>query len=210
MKIHRTAVVYHHLATALTNLALFGVVTWFAPMMIRVHGMQVADIGGLAGGSLMIGGLLGLVGGGWLGDRVSQKDPGGGKLSVCMGAVLLAAPCAIIFALTESVPLATLFWALAYTFGVAPIGNATAILQQLMPGPMRGLASALYLFVINIIGTGFGATVVALVTDAFFPASDGVRYSLAIVTPVVYLLAALCFWRASVHFRREPQFSTER
>jgi hypothetical protein len=43
--------------------------------------------------------------------------------------------------------------------------------------------------------------VVALVTDGFFPESDGVRYSLAIVTPIIYLLAALCFWRAIGHFR---------
>jgi len=82
-------------------------------------------------------------------------------------------------------------------------------LQQLMPGPMRGLASSLYLFVINIIGTGFGATVVALVTDGFFPENDGVRYSLAIVSPIVYLLAALCYWRASVHFRKELNIAPE-
>jgi hypothetical protein len=74
---------------------------------------------------------------------------------------------------------------------------------------MRGLASAFYLFVINIIGTGFGATVVAVVTDIFFPASDGLRYSLAIVSPIIFLLAAFCFWRAIGHFRSHMQIAAD-
>ena len=201
LKAHRTPIIYHHLGVALTNLGLFGIVTWFAPLMIRVHGWQISDIGLLAGGALMVGGFAGLVGGGWLGDRASLRDPAGGKLRVCMVMVLAAIPFAIIFPLTDNVTLAAVCWAIAYGCGVAPIGNGSAVLQQLVPGPMRGLASAFYLFVINIIGTGFGATVVALVTDGFFPESDGVRYSLAIVTPIIYLLAALCFWRAIGHFR---------
>ena len=45
------------------------------------------------------------------------------------------------------------------------------------------------------------ATVIAVVTDGFFPESDGVRYSLAICVPIIYLLAALCYWRAIHHFR---------
>ena len=63
------------------------------------------------------------------------------------------------------------------------------------------LVSAFFLFTVNIIGTGFGATVIAVVTDLFFPEGDGVRYSLAICTPIIYLLAAFCFWRATHHFR---------
>jgi MFS family permease len=209
LKAHRAPVVYHHIGVALTNLGLFGVVTWFAPLMIRVHGWKISDIGFLAGGAIIVGGLVGLVGGGWLGDRASHRDPAGGKLRVCMGAVLLAVPCAIIYPLSESATVTAIFWAVAYGAGVAPIANGSAILQQLMPGPMRGLASAFYLFVINIIGTGFGATVVAVVTDIFFPASDGLRYSLAIVSPIIFLLAAFCFWRAIGHFRSHMQIAAD-
>lgn len=201
-KAHKAPIIWHHLAVALTNLGLFGLVTWFAPLMIRVHGWEVSDIGLLAGAALMVGGLVGLVGGGWLGDRASRRDVAGGKLRVCMGAVLLAIPFAIIFPLSGNVGLVALCWGLAYACGVAPIGNGSAILQQLVPGPMRGLVSAFFLFTVNIIGTGFGATVVAVVTDVFFPESDGVRYSLAICVPIIYLLAALCYWRAIGHFRQ--------
>jgi MFS family permease len=209
IKSNRTPIMFHHLGVAFANMGLFGLVTWFAPLMIRVHGWQIADIGLLAGAALMIGGLVGLVGGGWLGDRASLKDPAGGKLRVCVGAMLVAIPFAIMFPLSENTVLVGLFWALAYGCGVAPIANASAILQQFTPGPMRGLVSAFYLFVINIIGTGFGATVVALVTDGFFPESDGVRYSLAIVVPIMYLLAAFCFWRAIGQFRSHMKGAAE-
>lgn len=209
MKANKAPIIYHHLGVALTNLGLFGIVTWFAPLMIRVHGWEVSDIGFLAGGALMVGGLVGLVGGGWLGDRASRRDPVGGKLRVCMGAVLVAIPFTVIYPLTDHVMLVAFFWALAYACAVAPIGNASAILQQLTPGPMRGLVSAFYLFVINIIGTGFGATVVAGVTDVFFPATEGVRYSLAIVAPIIFLLSALCYWRAVGHFRSHLKIAAE-
>ncbi len=208
-KQHRKSILYHHLAVAMTNMGLFGIVTWFAPMMIRVHGWNIADIGLLAGAALMIGGMAGLVGGGWLGDQAGRLDPAGGKLKVCVAFVLLAIPFSILYSLTDNAVLASLFWAVAYGCGVAPIANATAVLQQLAPGPMRGLVSAFYLFFINIIGTGFGATAVALVTDGFFPANDGLRYSLAIVVPATYLLAALCYWRAIGYFRAELNVSAE-
>lgn len=54
----------------------------------------------------------------------------------------------------------------------------------MMPNRMRGQASAVYLFVINIVGLGLGPTAVAITTQYVFGRDDAVSYSLAIVTPV--------------------------
>ncbi|HVK99574.1 MAG TPA: hypothetical protein VM553_07180, partial [Dongiaceae bacterium] len=88
---------------------------------------------------------------------------------------------------------------LAMPFGVAP-----AALQDIMPNPMRGQASALYLFVVTLIGLGVGPTAVALMTDFVFRNDADLRYSLLIcgavagVLAVVLLMSALAPYRASL------------
>ena len=50
-----------------------------------------------------------------------------------------------------------------------------------------------YIFVVNIIGLALGPTAAALVGDTFFPKGDGIRYALAIVCSLAYLLAVILF-----------------
>jgi len=47
-----------------------------------------------------------------------------------------------------------------------PVGVAAAAIQEMMPNAMRAQASALYLFVINLIGLGAGPTAVAMTTTS--------------------------------------------
>ena len=76
----------------------------------------------------------------------------------------------------------------------APFGVAPAAIQQMMPNAMRGQASAVYLFIVNLIGLGLGPTAVALTTDYIFRDDYKVNYSLAIVATVAHLVAALLLW----------------
>ena len=77
-------------------------------------------------------------------------------------------------------------FALAMPFGVAP-----AAIQEIMPNPMRGQASALYLFVITLVGLGVGPTAVALMTDYVFRDDQALRYSLLIISVTAAGLAVL-------------------
>jgi hypothetical protein len=71
---------------------------------------------------------------------------------------------------------------------------APAAIQQMMPNVLRGQASAIYLFVVNLIGLGLGPTAVALMTDYVFRNDDAVRYSLLVVGTAAHLLAAGLLW----------------
>jgi MFS family permease len=73
----------------------------------------------------------------------------------------------------------------------APFGIAAAAIQQMMPNPMRGQASAVYLFIINMIGLGLGPTAVAVCTQYIFRRDDAVNYSLLVVHLVALSLAAI-------------------
>ena len=88
---------------------------------------------------------------------------------------------------------------LAMPFGVAP-----AAIQEIMPNALRSQASALYLFVVNLIGLGLGPTAVALCTDYLFGNDLAVRWSLMLVLPSAAAIGALLLatglapYRASV------------
>ena len=55
---------------------------------------------------------------------------------------------------------------------------------------MRAQASAVYLFVVNMVGLGLGPTAVALVTDYGFGDDQAVGYSLLLVSLVALIGAA--------------------
>ena len=67
------------------------------------------------------------------------------------------------------------------------------MLQETTPNRMRGTLSAFYLLVISIIGLALGATIVALLNDAFFGGDTGIRQALLIAIPTFNLLAALFY-----------------
>ena len=67
---------------------------------------------------------------------------------------------------------------------------------------MRAQVSAMYLFVVNIIGLGLGPTLVALLTDHVFHNDNMLRYSLVIAATGAYLVSALLWWLGLKPFRR--------
>jgi MFS family permease len=60
-----------------------------------------------------------------------------------------------------------------------------------MPPAMRGRASAVYLFIVNIIGLGIGPTAVGACTQYIFRRDDALPYSLMLVTSLACGLAAV-------------------
>jgi MFS family permease len=182
----------HHSAVSFSNLALVGINSWVSVYFIRIHGWSLSKAGLYIGTSLIIGGLFGLVGGGWLSDRLSARFLGG-KAIFCLVCALLAVPFAALFTLTENPFNALIFFGLGYGFMVAPIPAAAAMLQETTPNKMRGTLSAFYLLVISIVGLALGATIVALLNDTFFGGDTGIRQALLIAIPTFNLLAALFY-----------------
>ena len=92
-------------------------------------------------------------------------------------------------------------------FAAFPYGAAAAAVQEAAPNQMRAQASAVYLFVVNLIGLGLGPTAVALLTDYAFADDAAVRYSLALVAAagltasVALLSAGLAPFRRTIAYR---------
>ena len=189
-------------AVGMVNFAVFAAVSWFPVFLIRVHGMDLASAGHLAGGALIIGGLIGLVGGGWATDRFGGGTAAG-RLAFCGFAGLAGTVFAVIFPLAGSPALSAIAFVVFFSAAAVPIGAAASALQQLTPNRMRATLSAIYLFVVNLIGLGAGPTATALVGDTFFPFDEGVRYAIAIVSPIGFAIATGLFFLSAGYARRE-------
>jgi MFS family permease len=106
-----------------------------------------------------------------------------------------------VYTLVPSANVATALLIPAIFLTSAPFGVSAAAIQQMMPNPMRGQASAIYLFIINLIGLGLGPTAVALTTDYVFGYDNAVRYSLFIVSLLAHVIAAILLWAGLKPYR---------
>ncbi len=149
----------------------------------------------------MIFGTLGVVAGGKIADTWSKRGAIDANLRVALYAILLCIPFAAAFPLVGDATLAlALYVAVAFLSSV-PFGVGVAALQQMMPNEMRGQASALYLFVINLLGLGAGPTLIALLTDYVFQRDGAVNLSLVIVGVAALALAAALLWLGLAPYR---------
>jgi len=73
------------------------------------------------------------------------------------------------------------------------LGPTVAIVQELVPPSMRSMASAVFLFIVTIIGLGAGPQVVGILND-WIGTREGIRYSLLSVVIVMNVIAAWFFW----------------
>jgi predicted MFS family arabinose efflux permease len=196
----------------------FGQAPFIAAFFLRAHTAEITHLGqqfglrpiGVVGVGLgAVAGICGAVSnwlGGVIGDRLSARDSRA-LVTIPTFSALLAVPfnCAALFAPT--VRGALLLLAPAYLAAGLWYGPGLACIQGVVPAQMRATASAIAVFIINIIGMGLGAVAVGALSDFFqhrlgLDDADGVRWALA-VSSTAGLLAAALFWAARPRVRDE-------
>jgi MFS family permease len=184
-------VFYHNVGFAMLSFASYGSSAWVPTFFIRTHGWKAAHVGVVYGILVAVFGALGIVSGGRLADRLAGRGYTDATMRVGLFAAVAGFPFGVVFPLVGDANLAVALLALTVFFLSMPFGVAPAAIQEIMPNALRGQASALYLFVVNLLGLGLGPTAVALVTDHVFRDDQAVRYSLLAVTAAAKLVAVV-------------------
>ncbi|MEZ0538097.1 spinster family MFS transporter [Fibrella arboris] len=177
---YRTAYLLICFATACQALINYGCNAWVPTFIARTYGWEIPRAGAFYGLVTICASLLGVLFGGWYADKLTKEGHTDGRLRVGVLSGVLALASFFIPLLPRAE------WALLAMampiFGLAcPFGAAAAAIQELMPNQVRGLASAIYLFILNLIGIGLGPTLVALFTDFLFHDEQMIRYSLVLL-----------------------------
>ena len=205
---------FRHLAFAC---ALHAFVTYgignFMPLFLgRVHGMPILDVGWYYGMIAGIGGLAGTFFGGWASDYMNRRT--GDKtwyMWIPFVSTVLAIPLALnTFLIMPDGYLAVYSYLLPVFCGGWFLAPCIASTHFLVGIRMRAMASAILLFVLNLIGLGLGPMVTGYVSDYLTPAfgTDGLRYAMSI-TVMVNCWCALHYWWAArtirADFDRAPE-----
>jgi MFS family permease len=198
-----------YLGIAMAALNGYGATAWVPTFFIRRHGWSTGDTGLVFGLIYGVCGTLGIVTAGRLADRLHRRGRGDANVGVALFSVAASLPFFVLFPLVSSGQWAAVLLAPASLFGAMPFGLAPAAIQQLTPNAMRAQASALYLFVINLIGLGLGPTIVAALTEDVFGDKNALHLSLSIVAVISLLCSAALLWRGLDHYRRTLRFVIE-
>ena len=189
-----------HMAFGASLHAFYGYgAAYFVPVfLIRVHHMNKLEVGSWLGLIALTTGVIGISLGGAISDRLAKRDARW-YMRVPAIASTVAIPFAVVFYLWPDPRTAILLSVPGTLLGGVYLGPTFAMTQTLVKPHMRALASAILLFIINLIGLGGGPLAVGIVSDFLKPTygDESVRYALLwIVTlgaawaTLHYLLAA--------------------
>jgi MFS family permease len=190
LKTHRRTVLCHNLGFSALALCSYGTGAWIPTFFIRTYGWTPGDIGLVYGLIAMFAGSIGIIFGGRLADRWMREGITDAGMRVGVWSAALLVPFSAIYLLMPTGALAATFLVPVVFLVAMPFGAAPAAIQEIMPNRLRGQASAIYLFLVNLIGLGLGPTAVALVTDYVFHDDLKVGYSMIVIGCGACLVAA--------------------
>lgn len=202
LRSHARTYTAHGIGFSLFALVNYGTAAWLPTFLTRTHGWNPAKIGLYMGGATMIFGVLGIVAGGRIADRLLRIGYADAKLRVGVVAAVGALLSAVPLYLVNDERLVMLLLIPLNIFSAFPFGAAGAALVEMTPGAIRGQVTAIYLFVINIVGFTLGPTSVALFTDYVFRDDAAVRYSILSVASMALTLAAILLVWGFSSYRR--------
>ena len=202
---NKGTILSHNIGFALLSFSSYGTGAWLPEMFRRVHGWDAAKFGLIYGLIVVVCGAGGIFAGGVLSDWLSRKGYKDAKIRVGFLAAWLWFPTGVIFPLVSSDLVAMILVVPSVFLAAMPFGVAPAAIQEMMPNNLRGQTSAIYLFVVNMIGLAVGPIVLALMTDYLFTEASfglgGIRYSLLTSTICAHAMATLLLWYCMGQYR---------
>ncbi|GAB5355368.1 hypothetical protein AAMO2058_000199900 [Amorphochlora amoebiformis] len=135
----------------------------------------------------MWAGALGSFLGGFFADRALKWKPEGGRLLLLVFSCIISAPL-MILAIVLPAPYSFLCLIPGYACAEMWLGVAMTIMVGLVPDRMRTSSVALYLFIVDNIGS-FGLLFVRPIERGF-----GYQVAMLALVPGVYILAGVTFW----------------
>ena len=192
----------HNAGFGLLSLVSYGSAAWIPEYFRRVFHWDIPRIGLVYGTLVAVFGVLGIVGAGRIADAVRARGTLQANMLVGVCIALAWIPVHFLLFLAPNATWAVVWLAPACVFAAAPFGIAPAAIQQMMPAAMRGQASAVYLFILNLIGLGLGPTAVAFFTQHVFGRDEAVNYSLLVVSVTASVLSAILLWSGLKPFLR--------
>jgi MFS family permease len=185
------------LGAAASSMMGYGLFFWMPSLLVRSYGLSLLHASLIFGALLLVGGLVGIALGGMLADRLGERNRAAYALIPAI-AFVATIPFYLVGVMTVKLWVSALVLLVPTALGLVWLGPVIAAVQHLVPPGMRATASAVFLFINNLIGIGLGTTLIGLLSDALHvrAGAESLRYAILSGTGF-YVVAAVLFLLAS-------------
>ena len=195
----------------------YGALAFFGSFFFRNHGDELAQFAapfglgpaGFLGIALSVtAGAMAIIGtllGGRLADRFARRDQRAYAVIPAIGAIA-GLPFSIAALFSDSLLMALTFLLVPGLMNALWLGPGYGVVQSLVQPHTRATATAVVLFVANLVGLGLGPLGVGLISDLLasrgFSSGEAIRWSMASFAVLAFPCAWL-FWSARKTMREE-------
>jgi predicted MFS family arabinose efflux permease len=181
----------------------YGLFFWLPSFFVRSYGLTLLEASLYYGAILLIGGIAGLWMGGALADRFGAARKRAYAIIPAI-AFLATIPFFAGAVMSGSLAIAFALFLVPTALGLVWLGPVLSSIQHVVPPNMRATASAVFLFINNLIGIGLGTVALGALSDALTAqfGGDALRYAILAGT-VFYLVAATLFLLSAKRLERD-------
>ncbi|MEJ5978085.1 MFS transporter [Novosphingobium sp. PS1R-30] len=188
---------------ATSSMLGYGIAFWLPSLLQRSFGLSLVEVSHFIGAMLLLGGVAGMLLGGWLGDRLGSGDR---AFLAYLPAVafVIGVPLFAAGIYSSDARLAFVLFLVPQAMAYVWLGPVLSAVQMLVPPAQRSTASALFLLINNLIGLGGGIFALGALSEALTPTygQDALRYSM-LYSLGLYLVSAVLMTLAGPRLRRD-------
>ena len=176
----------------------YGLFFWMPSFLVRSFGLSVLQASLCYGAVVLVAGITGIWAGGALADRLGARHRSAYAFVPAI-AFLCAVPFYAAGVLSANLALCLVLLSIPTALALAWLGPVLAAVQHLVPAGQRATASALFLFVNNLLGLGVGTLLIGSLSDALHVRGAGVeslRYAILSGLSCYLLASGLFLWGA--------------
>jgi MFS family permease len=181
----------------------YGLAFWLPSLLRRSFGLGLIETSHFIGAVLLLGGVAGMLLGGWLGDRLGKRDRAWfAWVPAC--AFIIGVPFFAAGIYSGSARLAFILFLIPQAMSYVWLGPILSAVQHLVGPSARATASACFLLINNLIGLGGGIYALGALSEALTPVygTEALRYSM-LYSLGLYALAATLMAFAGPRLRRD-------
>ncbi|MEX1361870.1 MAG: MFS transporter [Nannocystaceae bacterium] len=152
--------------TTLMTFAIGGLGAWMPTYLERTFGVTTGQAGMSFGAVTVLGGLVGTLLGGWLGDRAQARGAGGYFRVSALG-LMLGAPLVLLIPLMPTLALTLAVGFAAELLLFLNTGPLNAALVACVPAVMRARAVAVNVLFIHVLGDAISPPLMGVVSEGW-------------------------------------------